>query len=227
MRQLALDVSLADFAVFDSYFVGPNETPVAALQNLMEQPGPAVHWVWGVAGSGRSHLLQSVLAAANTNARCAWLPLAAGDLHPDMLEGMGDLDLVCIDDVDHVAGNAAWERRLFILCEELRAAAGRLVVTASSAPADAGFSLRDLESRLASGPVWQLQSLDDEQLQQALQLRARWRGLDLADEAAGYLLRRVRREPQALFAVLDAADKSALEAQRKLTVPFLRSVLAE
>ena len=225
MRQLALDVSLADFAVFDSYFAGRNATLVAALQALMRQPGPVVHWVWGMAGSGRSHLLQAVLAEAD--ARCAWLPLASGDLHPDMLEGMGELDLVCIDDVDRVAGDAAWERRLFILCEELRAAAGRLVVTAASTPVDAGFSLRDLESRLASGPVWQLQSLDDEELQQALQLRAHWRGLELADEAAAYLLRRVRREPQALFAVLDAADRSALEAQRKLTVPFLRSVLTD
>jgi DnaA family protein len=59
----------------------------------------------------------------------------------------------------------------------------------------------------------------------ALQLRARWRGLDLSADAAGYLLRRVTREFSALFELLDKADRAALAAQRRLTVPFLKSVL--
>lgn len=223
MRQLALDLQLADFAVFASYYGGRNAVAVAALEALARQPGPAVQWLWGPSGSGRSHLLQALLAAAD--GRCAWLPLGDSQLEPEMLEGMGNLDLVCIDDVDRVAGDARWERRLFILCEELRAAAGRLVVTAATPPGEAGFALRDLESRLAAGPVWQLHALDDAELHEALRLRAGWRGLELSDEAAAYLLRRVRREPAALFAVLDAADKSALAAQRKLSVPFLRTVL--
>jgi DnaA family protein len=47
----------------------------------------------------------------------------------------------------------------------------------------------------------------------------------LSAEAGQYLLRRVTRSATALFAVLDEADGAALAAQRKLTVPFLKSVL--
>jgi len=57
-------------------------------------------------------------------------------------------------------------------------------------------------------------------------LRARWRGLELSDEAAVFMLRRVTRDAGALFKVLDIADEAALAAQRKLTVPFLKSVLS-
>jgi DnaA family protein len=67
--------------------------------------------------------------------------------------------------------------------------------------------------------------LHDEELLAALQLRAQWRGLELSHEAAGFLLRRVTREAAALFELLDVADQAALAAQRKLTVPFLKSVL--
>ncbi|MBT8422062.1 MAG: DnaA regulatory inactivator Hda, partial [Gammaproteobacteria bacterium] len=183
-----------------------------------------VHWLWGTPGSGRSHLLQAAVAAAD--GRCAWLPLAdAATLSPDLLEGMGALDLLCVDDVDAVAGDADWERQLFRVFEELKSGQGRLIVSASSAPTEAGFTLRDLQSRLASGPVWRLQPGNDEDLLAALQLRAEWRGLELSDKAGAFLLKRVRRSTAALFDLLDVADKAALEAQRKLTIPFLRTVL--
>lgn len=225
MRQLALELKLADFARFETYYAGPNAAAVAAVKNAALNTQQQVHWLWGATGSGRSHLLQAAVAQAG--GRCAWLPLAdPAALAPAMLEGMGDLDLLCVDDIDAVAGDAEWERQLFRVFEDLKANAGRLLVSASTAPADAGFSLRDLESRLASGPVWRLQSLDDDDLCAALQLRSNWRGLELSDEAAGYLLRRVTRSTAALFDWLDVADQAALEAQRKLTVPFLRSVLA-
>lgn len=224
MQQLPLDIKLADFALFETFYSGPNDAAVAALQQLAGQPGQQVHWLWGRAGSGRSHLLQATVAAAEE--RSAWLPLGEADqLSPQMLEGMGELDVLCVDDIDAVAGDPLWERQLFRTFEELKARQGRLVVSAASAPAEAGFALPDLASRLASGPVWRLRRLSDEDLLAALQLRARWRGLDLSAEAAGYLIRRVTREFSVLFELLDRADQAALAAQRRLTVPFLKSVL--
>lgn len=226
MRQLALELKLADFALFETYYAGPNAAAVAAVRNAADAPQQQVHWLWGAAGTGRSHLLQAAVALAA--GRCAWLPLGdAAGLTPAMLEGMGDLDLLCVDDIDAVAGDGEWERQLFRMFEELKANSGRLLVSASTSPAEAGFALRDLASRLASGPVWRLQPLDDESLREALQLRSAWRGLELSDDAANYLLRRMTRSTAALFDWLDVADQAALEAQRKLTVPFLRTILAE
>ena len=227
MQQLPLEVRLADFALFATYFPGPNQAALQALKQTAASQQAQVHWLWGRSGSGRSHLLQATVAeAAALGRRCAWLPLTQPhELNPGLLEGMGELDLLCVDDVDAIAADASWEHALFRLFEELRASGGSLVLSASCAPAEAGIALPDLQSRLASGPVWRLRNLDDAELQQALQLRAQWRGLELSDEAAVYLLRRVERATGAVFDWLDVADRAALAAQRKLTVPFLKSVL--
>jgi DnaA family protein len=227
MRQLALDLRLAEHARFDSYYAGPNELAVAALREVATNPAPRVIWLWGAAGSGRSHLLQACVAAgAEHDTACAWLPCGpAGGLVPEMLEGMGALSLVCIDDIDAIAGIVAWERALFGLFEELREHRGRLVVSAAAAPGAVHFGLRDLGSRLASGPTYRLAPLDDGDRLQALRARARWRGFELSDETGRFLLRRVERSNAALFAMLDELDVAALTAQRRLTIPFVKAAL--
>jgi DnaA-homolog protein len=60
----------------------------------------------------------------------------------------------------------------------------------------------------------------------ALQIRAARRGLELADEAALFLVRRLPRDMHSLCDVLDRLDAASLVAQRRLTVPFLREALA-
>jgi DnaA family protein len=227
MRQLALDLKLDDFALFETFYPGANAALVQALQSAASNPQQAVHWLWGAPGSGRSHLLQATVAAAGAAGfRCAWLPLrAAAELDPQMLEGMGMLDLLCIDDIDAVAGDEVWERALFRVSDDLKLGAGRLLVSASVAPAGAALQLPDLASRLAAGPTWKLRSMDDADLICALQRRSAWRGFELHDDAGRYLLRRVPRSPAALFALLDQIDGAALAAKRRITVPFLKIVL--
>jgi DnaA family protein len=227
MQQLALDLTLADFALFATFHAGPNEQVLNAVMQAAAEPAQQVAWIWGAAGSGRSHLLQAAVAAASNAGRaCAWLPLGSdGELQPAILEGMGALDLLCVDDVDQIAGDAEWERQLFRLFEELRARNGNLLVTAAGTCAESGFALPDLASRLASGPTWKLQRMDDDDRLAALQLRANWRGLDLPDDTGRYLLRRVDRGSRALFELLDRLDAAALEAQRRLTIPFVKLVL--
>ncbi|MEC9376234.1 MAG: DnaA regulatory inactivator Hda [Pseudomonadota bacterium] len=227
MRQLALDLKLADHARFQSYLAGPNDIAVQAIQKLANSPNGEVIWLWGAFGSGRSHLLQSAIAnAAENNLTCAWLPLGSKiDLAPGLLEGMGNLDLVCIDDIDCVAGQSEWEKYLFILFEDLREYQSNLIISASLPPSASAFQMKDLKSRLASGSTWKLMPLSDEQKIEALKLRANWRGFELPHETALYLFRRVERSNQALFSLLDELDNEALRSKRRLTIPFVKNFL--
>ncbi len=228
MRQLALDIKLSDYARLDTFFAGPNEPVLRAVESAATEAGRQVHWIWGREGSGRTHLLQAaVVAASERGFASAWLPAGLDEMDASMLEGMGGLDLLCIDDVDLVAGDSSWEGALFAVFEELRANDARLLVTAAVPMVQAGFRLPDLASRLASGPTWKLQPLDDDDRLRALQLRAGWRGLELSDDVGRFLLRRANRGTGALFDLLDKLDGAALAEQRKLTVPFVKMVLAQ
>ncbi len=224
MNQLALPLQLADHAVFASFLAGDNDTLVATLVDLSAGNVGDGCWLWGAAATGKTHLLQAVCDAAGD--RSVYLPLDMLDVAgPGILEGLESRDLVCIDDVDRVAGDADWEHALFVFYNALHEAGGKLVVAAASAPRESGFLLADLSSRMSKLPVFQLRALSDEQRVSALQLRARHRGLELPDDTAAFMLRRSRRDMASLYDLLDRLDLEALKAKRRLTIPFVRGVL--
>lgn len=228
-RQLPLGVRLRDSSVFASYFAGPNRQAVESLLALRSgSRGPSV-WVHGPAGSGKSHLLQALcVRASEAGDSATYLPLQQlARFGIGTLAGCSQLDWVCLDDVERIAGQADWERALFTLYTELEEVGGRLVLAASAAPVSIAFTLRDLASRLAGGTVLRLQSLDESQQIAALTLRAAQRGLELPEESARYLLARLPRDMHSLFAFLDELDEASLVAQRRLTVPFVSEVLRE
>ena len=145
---------------------------------------------------------------------------------PEMLDGLAQRRLICIDDIEAVAGDEHWETALFALYNEATANHCALVVAASQAPRSSEFRLADLKSRLGQLPTYQLEVLGDSDTQRALQLRARHRGLDLPDDTAQFLLNRSRRDMASLYELLDKLDSEALRAQRRLTIPFVKDVLA-
>lgn len=227
MQQLPLEIRLADHAVFRNFLPVGNELVIHELKAAAARDALPMLWVWGLPESGRSHLLQACVAEADElRQRAAYVPLDRTlALPPAALEGLGALDLVALDDIDAIAGDAAFEVAIFGLYEQLRQNGGRLVVAAATAPDEVRIHLPDLASRLKSGGVFRVQSLDDEGRQRALQIRARFRGFDLPDDTCRYLLNRTARGPAHLFRLLDALDRAALVAQKRLTIPFVRSVL--
>lgn len=226
MQQLPLHVGPADQAAFENFFPGDNGALLHALQEIASVAQRAVLWVWGPPESGRTHLLQATAAAADAAGfRAAVVTAGDAAVAAEVLAGLGELDVVCLDDIDEVAGRDDWEQALFRLFEELREGGARLVLSARCAPLHAHFRLPDLASRLCSGATFRLLGLSDEQKQAALQFRAQWRGLDLPDDAAQYLLTRADRNTAALFDLLKRLDQESLVAQKRLTVPFVRSVL--
>lgn len=143
-----------------------------------------------------------------------------------ILDGLANRRFLCLDDVDSVAGMAAWELSLFRLYNDLIDSGGVLICSAKTAPRDCGFALADLVSRFSRLPTFQLQPLDESARIAALQLRAHHRGLELPTESAAYLLNRSKRDMASLYALLDRLDAEAMIAQRRLTIPFVKEVLA-
>lgn len=223
-QQLTLRIGLRDSATFANFLAGDNAAPLYLLQQGSE---PFVY-LWGGLGSGRSHLLQAACHAETARGGSAvYLALTAlAGAGVELLDGLEQMSLVCLDDVQVVAGDEVWEEGLFHLYNRVRDAGGRLLAVADASPLAIGVQLADLRSRLSWGPVFQLQPLDDAGKLEALQLRARARGMELSEEVGAYLLRRCPRDMHALFALLERLDQASLTAQRRLTIPFVRELIS-
>jgi DnaA family protein len=220
MKQLALGVRLRAGAVYESFAPGRNAEILTALRS----PSSVPLWLWGARGSGKTHLLQAACSAAGEAA--AYFPLDRSfSLPPEALAGYEHSSVLCIDDVERVAGDQAWERALFRLFNEAAELRTRLIFAAAVAPRQAAWALDDWRSRAAACVVYQLHELDDAGRIEALRLRAAQRGLHLPHETSEYLLKRMPRDLPSLFDVLDALDEASLIEQRRLTIPFIRDEL--
>lgn len=226
MRQLPLGVRLRDRASFGNFHAAGNAGALQLLVELAEGRRRGVHWLSAPAGQGKTHLLQAVCTRAAQDRRAAYLPLR--ELAPqgaEVLAGWEESACLCIDDVDAVLGESAWERALFRLHNELDERGATLLWSAAAPPRALKFVLPDLASRCAHALLITLAPLDEEDRLRALQCHAAARGLELPDDSAQYLLRRVPRDLERLCALLDTLDLEALAAQRRLTIPFVREVL--
>jgi DnaA family protein len=219
MKQLLLEISPVFAPTLDNFVIGRNAELMQALRQLLSGSAhERAIYLWGEAGSGRSHLLRGLVSAAQEAGLSALL-VAAGEAIP-VQPGAGML--VAVDDVDRL--DAGGQIALFNLYNDLREEAGCFVASGPCPPAQ--LNVRpDLATRLGWGLVYQVQGLNDAEKALALQEHARARGFVLPQEVLDYLLRHWRRDLPSLMAVLDALDRITLEQQRPVTVPLLRQLL--
>ena len=225
-RQLALNMQLRDDATLASFLSAPALEPLlAALREQATSAGEPLVFIHGSAGSGKSHLLQA--ACHLLPAASCYLPLAELRSMPaaDLLQGLESQQLICLDDINAVAGEEGWELALFHFCNRARAAGCRLLLSAGASPRRLPVVLPDLRSRLGWGPVFLLPTPDDERKQAILRYRARCRGLDMPAEVSRFLVSRAPRGLAELMALLENLDSRSLAEQRALTVPFVKQAL--
>jgi len=226
VQQLPLGVRLPDRAVFASFLPGRNREALEHAGRVAAGETAGATWLCGPESSGKTHLQQAICSQAAESRRAGYFPLAElAPLGTGVLEGLPQLQCICLDDLEAVAGRLQWEKAIFGLLREVEEGGGSLVMAARPPPALVAWALPDLGSRCGAAAVLALRALDEAEQQQALQLRARLRGFELPEETSRWLQRRFPRDMRRLYALLDTLDEAALAAQRRLTVPFIREVL--
>ncbi|HVV68303.1 MAG TPA: DnaA regulatory inactivator Hda [Gammaproteobacteria bacterium] len=224
--QLPLPLKWDDTTTFASFYPGDNAQVIAYLKNFVQGLTEPCVYLYGVSGVGLTHLLRACCLVLNREGNAtAYLPLAKANFSPTILEGLESLALICLDDIEAVIQDAAWEEALFHCYNRLLSTGCRLLIASHAPPVQHTWGLADLGSRLAASVVFQVKPLADEQKIAALQLRANAWGLGLSLEVGNYLIHHYSRDMHALQAALEKLDQASYIAQRRLTIPFVKTIL--
>ena len=228
MQQLTLDISLHDGFRFESFYIHRENVDVVNLLGqiaLNQQYGQ--FFFWGTPQVGKSHLLQSCCQRASVAGYItAYLPLKVLSKHGIYcLKGLRQTDIIAIDDIDSVLGQAMWEEALFHLINETRQNGQTLLLGANDNARLLKCQLPDLASRLLWGASYQIHELSDEDKFLALQYRARQRGFEIPDQVLNYLHKHYPSELDFLIRLLNRMDKKSLSMGRKITIPLIKATL--
>ncbi|GLQ88885.1 DnaA regulatory inactivator Hda [Dyella flagellata] len=213
---------------FEHFYAGANAAALAAVQGLAAQPGAPWLYLSGATGSGKSHLLMAACQAAHEAGRTVqYLPLRNLREHFMAIRGVAGSQFIALDDLDALAGEREAEHALFDLYNRARAEGTSLIFTAQATPTQLPLTLPDLRSRLGACTQFALKPLDDGERREVLKQQAALRGIELDDVVLDWLFARYARDLGALLDLLDRLDQASLAAQRRVTVPFLRTFLRE
>ncbi|QIQ20481.1 DnaA inactivator Hda [Zophobihabitans entericus] len=231
-QQIPLPVSLPDDETFVSFYTGDNTILIETLKNMLTEsvtvPDFRYVYFWSSSSAGKTHLLHAAcFELSKENQIITYIPLDQHqELAPEMLEGLEHCSLICLDNIDAIAGQRKWEEAIFDLFNRLyENQQTTLIIAGNVPPKQLNLSLPDLASRLEWGQIYHLQQLDDQQKLAALQQRAKLRGFELSDEVGLFLLKRLNRDMRTLFTNLEKLDIASITEQRKLTIPFVKEVL--
>lgn len=219
MQQLVLDIRPPAEPTFDAYVAGDNAELVSRLRCLAAPSAFDAIYLWGPAGSGRSHLLSATAAAAQGLHRPVSFANAA-EIGEELALPPGGL--LIVDDVERLGPTA--QITLFRAFNTARLIGLALLVAGHAPPAQ--LDLReDLRTRIGGMLVYEVKPLSDAEKAETLARHAEVRGMRVEQGVIDYLLRHGERDLPSLMAVLDALDRASLEQQRPVTLPLLREAL--
>ncbi len=211
MQQMLLDIRPAARPTLDNFIPGPNRELLGHLGRWLNgETAETALYIWGPAGSGKTHLLQALAAASG------------GTLWKGDGAVAAEAPLIAVDDVESLP--APTQIAVFDAFNHARAAGRRFVAAGENAPA--GLKLReDLRTRLGWGLVFRLHPLSDADMQAALVTHARDLGFELDPSLATWLLTRKSRNLGYLLQIVEALDRYSLQTRRRITLPLLREML--
>ncbi|KTC91697.1 DnaA regulatory inactivator Hda [Fluoribacter dumoffii] len=226
-KQLALAIKLNDEATLADFNWGENKLLQQQINSMLTNKEERLLYLWGNTGSGKTHLLQACCQAVSSTQSAIYLPLALlKEWGPQTIEGLEDQELICIDDINLIAKDSAWEEALFHLYNKVKdMEKSILIISGNQSPTTLPIQLADLRSRLSWGLVIQLMELNDEDKINTLKLHALKRGFALPTSVGQFLLNRCSRNMHDLHHLLNRLDDASLAAQRKITIPFVKDIL--
>ncbi len=134
MNQLILKYQKNVKQTFNNYYSEnpENELILDSVKKIFENQNNQI-FIWGNECSGKSHILYSACNYFDeVKIRCVYLPMKNFiKFNKDILVGVDEYDLICIDDIDLIFGIEEWEKSFFFLINKIIDNSKKIIYTSS------------------------------------------------------------------------------------------------
>jgi chromosomal replication initiator protein len=240
-RALRPSLRLHPDYTFDSFVVGPsNRLAHASCVAVSQSPGNTYNplFVYGSSGLGKTHLLHAVCFEAQRKFDSAVIQfLSCEDFVNRFIRAIEEgnlagfqsqfrtVDVLVIDDVQFLREREHSQEEFFHTFNALYNNGKQIILSADSAPG----KIPSLEERLISRFNWGLVTRIDppsyETRVAIVQKKAHLRGLNISDEIAGYVARKVQANIRELEGALTSIYAVATTTGRPIDLELARKAL--
>lgn len=205
-QQLSLDLPIKQDASL-SDFTSPSWASIIDVVRQLHAGLLQQLYFYGEPETGKTHLLSAICESFRDSGQSV-IYLSLRELRhadPSVLSALESMSVIAVDDIDSIQGSHQWQEAIFHLInlsneyDTVLIFAGRLPVS------QLDFSLKDLVSRLAKSPTFQLPSgsdlLDRSMILQSVLKRRNWH---FDPRITEHLLKHGPHRVGAMLAVLNA-----------------------
>lgn len=228
MRQLQLDIEpQLDARISD--FSGPGWGHVIDAIRQLHAGLIKQFYVYGGAGTGKSHLLSAIcdsyLEVGKTAIQVSLLELL--DAPTEAITSLDRYDLVALDDIEAISGVPHWQKAVFHLINNNNEGGGQLVFSSRVAPIELKLELPDLQSRLTQAVSTRVPngSLYADRLALVTSVLNR-RGILLDQQILDYLLNHGPHQTSVLLQTLEQIIQLLKGEKLKVSNANLRQIYA-
>ena len=224
-RQLALQIQINERASLNNFFVSKNnDKTIQILKDLLNSKNGVQIFIDDLGSNGKSYLLQAICNDfSNSNNSSIYIPMhEVINLDPSILEGVSELNLICIDDVDLISKRREWEIALFNLINECYEKECLLLLSGSINKLEA---IPDLVSRIKKMEILRLEAINDDELLEATQAISKNLNIKISEKNLNYLMNNSRRDIKTIFRTLSQLEKESLERKKSIGLNLIKEVI--
>ena len=225
-RQLALQIQINERASLNNFFVSKkNNKTTQILKNILLGSDKGVQiFIDDLGSNGKSYLLQAICNDfSNSNNSSIYIPMQeAINLDPSILEGVSELNLICIDDIDLINKRREWEIALFNLINECYEKECFLLLSGSINELEA---IPDLVSRIKKMETLRLEAINDDELLEATKAISKNLNIEISDKNMNYLINNSKRDVKTIFRTLSQLEKESLERKKSIGLNLIKEVI--
>ena len=225
-RQLALQIQINERASLNNFFVSKkNNKTIQILKNILLGFDKGVQiFIDDLGSNGKSYLLQAICNDfSNSNNSSIYIPMQeAINLDPSIFEGVSELNLICIDDIDLINKRREWEIALFNLINECYEKECFLLLSGSINKLEA---IPDLVSRIKKMETLRLEAINDDELLEATKAISKNLNIEISDKNMNYLINNSKRDIKTIFRTLSQLEKESLERKKSIGLNLIKEVI--